>query len=421
MPVSSPSRASAVSTEVGGRGGNSAPSVDGSASAQPPGGSEPSDRRRQVLLVALVGLVLSTLVLAGWFNRNLLIPSPATWTKGEVLSQSYDPPTRPVELLLNQGDGQAFAHHAQDPFLRHPEGIRGTPEEQAYRLQRPLFGWLGWLASGGDPGRVAWTMVILTVLSVGAFGAVAAWGCGRFGVSPLWGLFAYVAFGVVDDLLRATPEVLGAALAGAGLVWWLTERRRPWAAVACFALAGLVRETMLLLPVALFVSSCWDARPRRRAGATSWRLDAGRLAWPLLTSVVPYVVWVLVLRTGLGAWPTGNVDSRLVLVPFAGAAAVWRGWDQDEAVALALLALPVVVAFAVSRHRPLLVVVAAHLAAAAAFGQAVWLSAHGFARVLLPMSFAAVLAIAARSSGARSEPGRSAAGHSFVEAHGAGR
>jgi hypothetical protein len=387
MVVTSPSCADAPATEA----------ITEFVAAPPAVGSPPRDRQRQVLFVVVVGLVLSTLILAGWFNRSFQLPSPATWTQGRLLSQSYDPPTRPVELLLNQGDGQAFAHHAQDPFIRHPEGIRGPAEEQAYRLQRPLFGWLGWAASGGDPGRVAWALMVLIVVSVGAFGGVAAWGCGRFGVSPLWGLFVFAAPGVLDDLLRGTPEVLGAALAGAGLVWWLSARPQRWAAVACFAVAGMVRETMLLVPVALFASSCWEARPRRRPVVEARRREPMRPEWRLLLPVVPYVVWVLVLRVGLGAWPTGTVSSRLVLVPFSGAAAVWGGWGLDEAVSLTLLGLPVIVAFAVSRHRPLLMVVAAHLVAAAVFGQAVWLSAHGFARVLLPMSLAAVLAIAARA------------------------
>lgn len=410
MAVTSPPCTDAPTTEV---------SVDPVAAA-PAVGSTSRDRQRRVLVVGIIGVVLSTVVLAGWFNRSFQFPSAATWTEGQLLSQSYDPPTRPVELLLNQGDGQAFAHHAQDPFIRHPEGIRGPAEEQAYRLQRPLFGWLGWAASGGDPGRVASALMVLIVLSVGALGGVAAWGCGRFGVSPLWGLLVYAAPGVLDDLFRGTPEVLGAALAGAGLVWWLSARPQRWAAVACFALAGLARETMLLVPVALFASSCWDARPRRRPAVEARRRVAMRPDWLLLLSAAPYVVWVMVLRIGLGAWPTGTVDSRLVLVPFSGATAVWGGWGFDEAVSLTLLGLPVIVAFAVSRHRPLLVVVAAHLAAASAFGQAVWLSAHGFARVLLPMSLAAVLAIAARRPAELGEPEPLAATASIDEAAGVG-
>ncbi len=151
-------------------------------------------------------------------------------------------------------------------------------------------------------------------------------------------------------------------------------------------------------PLVLFIVECWAARTRYRRPTLVAIRDVGRGAWPLLVSLVPYVGWVLVLRVGLGAWPTGSIDGRLALVPFSGAVAVWHGWGFDETALLLLLVVPAVAALVLSRNRPLRLVVVAHLLAAATFGEAVWLSAHGFARVLLPLSLVSVLALAAPAS-----------------------
>ena len=170
-----------------------------------------------------------------WFNRRLAIPDPTTWEPGRLVTATFDPPTNKVELFHNQG-GAA---------------------EQAYRLQRPLYGWVGWALTLGDAGRAAWVMVGLTVASVAALAAVVAALAARLGRSPMWGLAILGFPGIHVDLLRCGPEALGTALLGLALLalapaWrvgpWGVDRhrlssRRLVASLLCFALAGLTRDS----------------------------------------------------------------------------------------------------------------------------------------------------------------------------------
>ena len=351
-----------------------------------------TEDQRQVALVAVLALVLASLVVGGWFHRAFLLPDPTTWQRGRVVSAAYDPPDQVVELYFDQGDGQLFAHQAQDPFLRHPEGIRGGPNEEAYRWQRPLYGWLGWAASGGQPAAVAWALIALTILASALLAVAAALASRAAGRSPLWGLVVLAAPGVAADLIRCGPEVLATALVGLGLAAWLGRERRTWVAVACLAAACLARETLLVVPLALVAADWWRSRPPGHllAGAV------GRLRNPLLWSTVPYLAWVLVLRVGLGAWPRGDVSGRLSVVPFGGLVAAASAFDHEEVLALGLILVPAVLALVLGRDLRLRVLVAAHLLLAAVLGEAVWASWLDFGRVLLPLSLVAFLALVHR-------------------------
>lgn len=265
-----------------------------------------SEAQRQVCIVVIFGLVFATIVLGAWFDRGFLMPDPASWEQGRIISAAYDPPDEVVELYFNQGDGQLFAHQAQDPFVRHPEGIRGGPSEEAYRLQRPLYGWIGWLASAGQPGAVAWALIAVAMLSVGLLAGVAAVASAALGRSPLWGFAVLLAPGVAADLLRCGPEVTGTALLGIGLLAWIGRERRPWLAVGCFAAACLARETMVVVPVTLALVDWWGTRMPGSAVIDIRRLFRSRL----LLSVIPFLVWVLALR-GSGSVPGHGATSRV--------------------------------------------------------------------------------------------------------------
>ncbi|QXC61711.1 hypothetical protein KSP35_02370 [Aquihabitans sp. G128] len=350
-----------------------------------------TEDQRAVALVVVVGLLLASMVVAGWFHRAFLLPDAATWERGRTISAAYDPPDQPVELYFNQGDGQLFAHQAMDPFVRHPEGIRGGAAEQAYRLQRPLYGWVGWIASAGQPAAVAWALIAVTVLAVGLLAGLAATLAATWGRSPWWGLAVLAAPGVSVDLIRCGPEALAAALVAGGLLAWLGPRRRTWPAVACFALACLARETLVVVPVTLVAVDWWSSRLPGRPWA-----GAVRRAWsPLFASLVPFVAWVLVLRVGLGAWPRGSVEGRLSPIPFSGLVAARGRFDGEELLALALLFGPALVALVRGRDLRLRGLVAAHLVLAAVMGEAVWVSWLDFGRVLLPLSLVSLLALLA--------------------------
>lgn len=352
--------------------------------------SRDQDAWRQICLVVIVALVFATMVLGGWFNRAFLLPDPASWEQGTLISGAYDPPQEPVELYMNQGDGQLFAHQAQDPFIRHPEGIRGAPAEQAYRLQRPLYGWIGWVASGGQPEAVAWALVAVTMLSVALLAGVVAVASHSFGRSPFWGLVMIAVPGSAVNLLWCGPEALGAAVAGIGLMAWLRRDRRTGLAVACFAVACLTRETFAIVPLTLAAVELWGGR---RSGIGTMARQLFRS--PLLLSVIPYVSWVFLLRVGLGAWPQGTVDHRLSLIPFGGLVSTLGSAGFEEYAAISVILLTAVAALVFGRDLRLRALVATHLLLAAVLGEAVWETWLAFGRVLLPLSLVSVFALLA--------------------------
>ncbi|MFN8018476.1 MAG: hypothetical protein U0P45_10170 [Acidimicrobiales bacterium] len=259
--------------------------------------------------------------------------------------------------------------------------VRGGPNEQAYRYQRPMYGWLGWIASGGQRGAVAWGLVLVTAASVVllVYGT-ASWLAAK-GADPRWALTILAMPGVFVDLTWVGPEALGVALVVLGLRRWMrvqpgavADRLVPdaapdWGAVALFAAAGLCRETLLLVPFVLMVAAVLRRRlPQAIAAALA---------------AVPYVLWVLYLKVQIGAWPKGSVGGRLSVLPFGGmldASHGWASFDPFFAAALVGLAVAALVWGKESGLRPL---VAANLALAATLGEPVWHRFPDFGRVLL--------------------------------------
>lgn len=397
--------ADAAATEV-------VPVIDGRGSRR----DDRHELRVQISVVAMIVAVVAGAVVFSWFNRRLAIPDPTTWEPGRLVTATFDPPTNKVELFHNQGDGQFYVHMAQDPFLRQPERIQGGPSEQAYRLQRPLYGWAGWALTLGDASRAAWVMVGLTVGSVAALAAVVAALAARLGRSPLWGLAVLGFPGVHVDLLRCGPEALGTALLGLALLvqapaWrmgpWGVDRdrlsrRRLVVSLLCFALAGLTRESFLAVPVVLSAVWWWQSRADRSVSAGGWFRSWG---WPLV-SVVPFLLWVVVLRLVLGAWSQGSgggeelAGERMASVPFGGFVDALSVWRIGEVLSLLLIVGPAVLGVVRSRSLEWRSLIAVHIGLSATFGFVVWYTWVGFARVLLPLSLVSVLAVLDRRAGA---------------------
>jgi hypothetical protein len=266
--------------------------------------------------------------------------------------------------------------------------VRGPASEQAYRYQRIGYGWLGWAASGGQAELVPWALIALTAASVGLLVGAGATLLADRGVDPRFALVLALQPAVAIDLTWIGPEVLGTALVLVGVVAW--SRRAPsasapdgatWVAVACFAAAGLCRETLLLVPAVLVVHEAW----RRR-----WSL-----AGALCLAAVPYGAWVLFLRIRVGAWPSGSVEGRLSPLPFSGLMAAIPGWATGDLVVAATILVPAVVAVAWRGGGLLRVLVAANLAFASVLGEPVWNRWPDFSRVLLPLSTLAVVTVVA--------------------------
>jgi hypothetical protein len=390
-----------------------------------PAGRGPSVRA-DLIAVGVIAAVCCGALCTYWFGSVVAAPEPpGAATAAPLLTSMYDPPTDAIENGLVKGDGQLFAGQAADPLAQRPEMVRGGPAEQAYRYQRPLYGWLGWVASAGRRGAVAWALVSLTVLSSVLLVVLSArWLAGR-GAEPRWALAALALPGVFVDLTWVGPETLGAALVVAGLSRWPPPVADPvgpeadreagreagpghvpnagpdpevgtgsgtapgtapgtpsgpdWPAVACFAAAGMCRETLLLVPLVLM--GCAAARGQRRRAVAA------------ASAAVPYVAWVLFLRVRIGAWPAGSVGGRVSPVPFGGlldATSTWGPADQVFAAGVLALAAAALVVGRASGLRPVL---AAHLVLAAVLGEPVWHRFADFGRVLLPLEVLSLLAV----------------------------
>jgi hypothetical protein len=293
----------------------------------------------------------------------------------------YDPPHTRAEFALIQGDGQLFATHANDPLVRQPSRIRGGPAMEAYRLQRPALGWLGWVASGGQRSAIPSALVGLTVIAVTGLAAVVALWLARRGANPIIGLSVVVLPGVLTNLTRVGPEALGTGLVVAGCLLWLGGARRGrLGAIALFAGAALCRETMLLVPAALAIEELWRCRRVTREFVG------------LAVTGLPYAAWVVFLRVRIGAWPSSGPN--LSFVPLSGLPAgvgLWGPWDLIFFVATFAM---IVSAFVKTTDRRMRLIIAAHVGLASLFGPIVWMTWTGFGRVLLPVSALAIVLIA---------------------------
>lgn len=193
----------------------------------------------------LVGVVVGGVVAFG----NVAAWDLDQTDRGVPYVRLYDHPETQLEAILNQGDGQAFAALAQDPLLRRPDVFRAGTAEAAYRAQRPLFGWAAWALSAGQADLVPLVLLLLSVVGFASLGAVVAWQLVRRSASVIWALLVLLSPGAMITLDWAGPEALGTAAALLGFALWRSGRSLP--AVLALVAAGLLRESLLLVPLAM--------------------------------------------------------------------------------------------------------------------------------------------------------------------------
>ena len=151
----------------------------------------------------------------------------------------------------------------------------------------------------------------------------------------LWGgLVVALNPGLIFSVGVDTTEPLGAALLLFGLLAY--QRGRSRFALALFAALCLVKEPLVLIPLAI---AAWDLWRRRRP--------------PILAAaVLPAVAWWLYLRVHLGAFPFGQGSQRLT-APLLGweralVKAASQSWDvRIDTTQLGQAAVPLITAVAI--------------------------------------------------------------------------
>jgi hypothetical protein len=323
--------------------------------------------RWRLLAVGLAGAFLASLFVAG----SIGAANPRCCGHGHPYVTLYDRDRSQIEALLVTGDGQAFGALAQDPLLAHP-GVMPAPGEYSYRAQRPVWGYLAWMASFGQAELVGWVLAVLTVVSFGLACAAAAALLAERGASPWWALLVILA--AQETLSSLTPELLAFALLALGVMLW--ERDRRWSAVAVLCIAVLTRESIVVGIVALGAWELWSHRGDGRA--------ARRRALPLAVPCATYFAWIGFLRVRLGTWPSTSSHARLT-APGVGlldalALAHPRGLVVGVLVAIGLCVAAVLLA----PRDPLTWIAIGFAAFATTFNSKVWLG-DGFTRTLIPL------------------------------------
>ncbi|WP_426571117.1 hypothetical protein [Aquihabitans sp. McL0605] len=286
-----------------------------------------------------------------------------TWTTVFSTQQSR------AEVLVAQMDGQAFAQQATDPSLAHlTAGYSGDQHQAAYRAARPVQGWVDWVASlGGQRSLLAPMILVLTVIGIGllplATGAVAR----ALGRELRWGELVILTPAAIACLRwPGLCEPLAVVVAFAGLAAWL--RGRHSLGIVLFCVAALTRETTLLIPLGLALTTMAQTR----------RL---RPALPFGIPALAYVLWAGVVRLRIGAFPTGSAQMGL---PFVGLVRTVPHWQLPELITFVLLVAACVELWR-SRDAVLRGILVAHVAFVSCLGPLVWWYWWGFGRVTLPL------------------------------------
>jgi hypothetical protein len=336
------------------------------------GSAGASSRKLTLRQVASLGLIAAfvggAIVAVNLYVAHRLGTHVSGTPYADVLVRLDDP----LDILFALGDGQASVAIARDPTLSHVEVFRGANGEASLRASRPLQGYLGWIFSVGHPQWAEEGVLIATLFGC----SFAVIGCGelfrRRKQSPWLGLLVLELPGSLAAIRQFGPEIIGLGLVALALV--ARDDDRPWLSVALFSLAGLARETYLLIPL-LFA---W--RDRR-----------------LLIPHSIWFAWVCFVWLRFGTFgPLVNLHgSRLLVPPFSGLARAIPHLDFPLVTGFLLAFIPVTVILVWLKRGqdPLTPIVISYGIFAIFLSGAIldwWAS---FSRVLLPMTAFAMVAL----------------------------
>ena len=203
-------------------------------------------------------------------------------------------------------DGQFFLAIALDPAR-----ARHYVDAPQYRYSHILY---PMLARAVALGREAWVpaaLILVNLIAVGAGTFCVAALLARSGLPPALAALYFLFPGLLTAFAEDLSEPLAYGLAALGLLL-LAGRRSPAriaVAATVFALAGLARETTLL--IAVTVAVMYAATSPREPGQL--RRAAGFAA----IAVLPYLAWRIFLVAWLGS-AAAHPGLTVGVIPFSG-------------------------------------------------------------------------------------------------------
>jgi len=321
---------------------------------------------KTVLGVAALGALATGVILV-----LLVIRVSALHVSGNgSLVHGFEHPKGAVQTILATSDGQIVAALARDPSLSHLEAINGGPREFAYRAMRPVPAYLAWLLSVGQRGWVPGALIALAILGGGAIAAVGAVLFVRHGVPARFGIVAALLPGALTSLRGLIPEAGGVAVVIGG--WIFAKQGRLWLGVLLLSLGGLWRETLLVVPAVLVLTTLWETRSVRAAA-------------PFLVPFAVFAGWAAFVRERAGAWPWSASAGRLA-APFVGIVKDVSYWKNTAALEiLAIVATAALIVLAVRRRDELAPLMVGYGVLGTILGPVVWHTWADWGRVLLPL------------------------------------
>ena len=292
-------------------------------------------------------LIVSTAVLGAAFFASAMFQTLATYDGNysgflhlsrEVAARAPFLQERPELarslIVYDAGyDGQFMYLMAFDPFLRRfadrPQAYRAFVDNPPYRYGRIGFSVLTKIASARQSALYPAAMLWLIVAAHFTLAALLASAAARHGMAPLAALWSLAIPGFMSSLMSALPEALAAAGIVAGYLSWKVGR--PVVAALSFAAALLVRETGIILILAIILAC------RREEPHTPRR-------WPLAASLLPVCAWRLFVAWRLFpdfGWAAIAANPNDFGAPFAGLLHLWQaglgGAQPPPEVAAALV------------------------------------------------------------------------------------
>ena len=215
------------------------------------------DRYRIPAACALIALVASGLAVTMFLRApdsnltSLLRFAPEDPIA--AIAQQHEPELRFIPA--GHYDGVYYYAIAIDPLaMGEAHQVIDLP---AHRYGHPAYGWLGWIASLGNPGWVPQALLVLSLAGVAVAAFITSLIAVRLGATPWAGLVAALNPGLVFAVTTDTSEAVTAAVLGGVVYLWLTGRREAaaWLSIPlCF-----FKFQMILVPVglALWELACW--------------------------------------------------------------------------------------------------------------------------------------------------------------------